>query len=249
MASIHVLDSWVGSGRTTAMINYVNSASVDKHFIYVASTEKETGRFRRECSRKFYTLKDEPYKYALGDFKKLLGKGRNIVTTRALYDIFNAKNFDLCTNYDYELILDDVNYLSDRSPLTNDDMGIMLERYMDIQDNGFAKWRPEAEKYFGLFNDIKNLVHMNALAVLNGYPLLWRYPIGVFEAFTTVFIVTHKFNTKLQKRYLDNFKIEYDYYHIDYEGNMVKGYEDFLEDGEGEYDVETAQRLEWDNIY
>lgn len=222
MVNIHVLDSYVGSGRTTAMINYVNSVSADKRFVYVASTKEETRRFSRECNRRFYTLKDEPYEYALDDFKKMLDKGRNIVTTRALYDVFDEENSNLCAYYNYELILDDVNYLSDSSVITNNDMDIILEDCANIQDNGFVKWKPESEGYFGMFNDIKNLIHMNALTICNGYPLLWRYPIGIFKAFATVFIVTYKFDTKLQKRYLDNFDIKYDYYHIDYDGNVTK---------------------------
>ena len=79
---INVVDSIMGSGKTTYAIDRMNS-NPDKKYIYVAVSLNEVNRIKEACPTLYFAEpEDLPTKTA--SFQMLLDEGCNVVTTHQL---------------------------------------------------------------------------------------------------------------------------------------------------------------------
>ena len=107
---INIVDAIMGSGKSTAAINYINSSDNSKKFIYITPYKDEVDRIVVACKDKKFR---QPEKYndkapKIIHFKELLNKGTNIATTHALFHLFDDEIIDLCYSQNYTLIMDEV---------------------------------------------------------------------------------------------------------------------------------------------
>lgn len=215
---IHIVDQIMGSGKTQAAINYINNNN--NKYIYITPYLTEVDRIQEQCSFQ------SPVKYTSNtpkiiDFKRLLNQGKSIVTTHALFSYFDDEIIDLCYSQGYVLFLDEVADVVEPYNMTQADLNTMLDRYVDIQDNGLLKWRDESvntEKYAVE----RRLCNMQCLAVYSGCALIWNFPIKIFKAFRESYILTYMFDAQIQKYYYDFYGLEYDYMHV--EGDSLSTY-------------------------
>lgn len=83
MTQIKVIDSMMGSGKTTWAIRHMNAAK-DERFIFITPFKDEITRIIEECKeRDFLTPVENPTKQA--DFIRLLRDGENIAITHELF--------------------------------------------------------------------------------------------------------------------------------------------------------------------
>lgn len=216
---IHVVDQMMGRGKTSAAINHIIDHPDDK-FIYITPYLNEVDRVMKQCQF------SQPVKYAdkapkILDFKALLNRGKNIVTTHALFSYFDDEICDLCYAQGYTLIMDEVHDVVEPYNIKRADLDTMIDKYVDILDNGTLKWRDESVETFKYENE-KRLCMLGCLAVYSNNAMVWMFPVKVFEAFREAYILTYMFGAQIQKYYYDFYGLKYDYLYV--RGDSLSSY-------------------------
>ena len=101
---VNVVDSIMGSGKTSAAINYINNSPEDVKIIYITPYIKEIERIINKCQNKKF---EQPRKYTehtpkIVHLKDLLNKGKNIATTHALFHHFDDEVIDFANKEMHE---------------------------------------------------------------------------------------------------------------------------------------------------
>ena len=114
---IHIVDAPTGQGKTNAAINYMNSH--DERFLFVTPYKTELERIIKSCPEKKFCQPEAIYETnsrvvtKKNGIKKLFRSRKNIVTTHALFRLFDNDMIEFCKKYKYTLILDEVTDVAD----------------------------------------------------------------------------------------------------------------------------------------
>ena len=212
---VKVIDMVMGSGKSSAAINYMNSAT-DEKFLYITPLSSEVERIIKNCSNKrFYTPDEEKFGTKLKSIKHLLSKGYNIASTHALFHYFDDEVIDICRNQDYTLVMDEVTDVVEPYELTKADYDTLMEKYLNWdKETGLLHWRDDASDYTGKFSQEKRLCEMGCLGYYGGSIMVWLFPINVFNTFKKIYILTYMFSAQIQRYYYDFFKLPYSYVYV-----------------------------------
>jgi len=225
---IHIVDAPTGQGKTNAAINYINSN--DGRFLFVTPYKTELERVIDACPDKKFCEPEALYSSNTrvvtkkNGIKKLFKNKRNIVTTHALFRLFDYDLIDYCKQYGYTLILDEVTDVVDTyDELKPDDLEVLLEKFVTV-DNSILRWKKEHENYKGnKFMKEKGLCEMGCLCMYGETTMLWQFSVDIFNAFEESFILTYMFKGQLQKYYYDFHNLVYDRWYV--KGNSMATYE------------------------
>lgn len=214
--TINIVDSIMGSGKTSAAINYINSLDDDTRVIYITPYLNEVQRIKEECHEKHFY---EPQEYGTkkNGLKKDLIKGRNIVTTHALFQHFDDDIIELCKVQNYILFMDEVADVVDKFILDPKDMSVLVEKYTTVDpETGQVYWNEDLANYtkYGVFYTAKKLCDSGCLYKFNNTLMIWMFPIKVFKAFSQSYILTYLFDAQMQKYYYDFYNINYNYLYV-----------------------------------
>ncbi len=223
--NVNIVDEIMGAGKSSAAINFINHSAEDSKFLVITPYLKEIDRYREKCpSRNFYTPEYRCGKGSkLNSIKTLISRGRNIVSTHALFRKFDDELIDLCRLQNYTLIMDEVADVIEKYEITPHDFNTLKDKYIDIDESkGLISWRENAVDYSGLFAEIKRLCSLGSLSYYGGDIMMWLFPVGVFNAFRNIYILTYMFNAQLQRYYYDYHKVPYKFLSIS--GNSVDDY-------------------------
>lgn len=220
---VKVVDMLMGSGKTSAAINYMNAASPKEKFLYITPYLDEVERIRAKCpGRRFNTPK--PMGTKLNSIKHLLEKGSNIVSTHALFRRFDNEAIDLCRIRNYTLIMDEVTDVIEKYEISQNDFRTLREKYIDIdEETGMIRWRESENDYKGKFDKEKRLCELGCLAYYGGSVMMWIFPVEAFNAFKNVYILTYMFRAQIQRYYYDYYNLPYSYVYVT--GNSVENYQ------------------------
>ena len=226
MPEIFVVDSMMGTGKTSAAINYMNSADEDTRFLYITPYLSEVERIIKSCpNRKFKQPSARGAK--LENMKVLLNNEYNIVSTHALFKLFDNEVIDLLLAGNYVLIMDEVaDVVSEYDDITSKDLNTMLNNFADIDaESGIVKWTDQ--DYHGKFDQEKRLCELESLVCYkseNGDNklLMWMFPIRAFLAFKKVYILTYMFDAQMQSYYYKYYGVNYN--KIGVTGNSLESY-------------------------
>lgn len=208
----YVIDSIMGSGKTTSAINYINSLPDDYHFIYVAPYLSEVTRIIKACwgknvSQPFY---EEGRK--LNGLYSLLEEGKNVVTTHQLFSALGDRGIEAIKSYGYICFIDETldcvnSYDGDDELNTYDTAGI-LKAYADVdEETGLVKWRDQ--NYRGRFTQEKELADNDELAYYNDNVFIRIFPLKVLTCFKELYVLTYLFDGSFMSCYYKYFGIEY----------------------------------------
>lgn len=212
---INIVDSIMGSGKSSAARTYINESGDDKKFMYVTPYLEEVKELIKHCPDKNFK---QPIQYnknmsKMIDLKKLLNDGENIATTHVLFHLFDDEVIDLCYSQGYTLIMDEVTDVIAPHPIDKKDLQMLLNYCVKIKDNGLLEWIGD-EQYYGKFQDEKRLCEMECLALYGNSVMMWLFPIKVFNAFRESYILTYMFNAQMQKYYYDFYGMTYRYLYV-----------------------------------
>ena len=133
---VNIVDAIMGAGKTTAMINYINSLNNDVKILYITPFLTEVERIIKSCPDKhFYQPKDNVKNSKLEGIKYLFKHGKNVVSTHALFHYFDQEAVDLAYNNNYILIMDEVADVVDDLDITPKDLEVILEKFAYIDNN------------------------------------------------------------------------------------------------------------------
>lgn len=225
MSKITVIDSIMGSGKTSWAKEFMNKYQETKRFLYVSPYLYEIeNNILKECP--FLVQPDEKKGKGskLKHLKELLVNGECIVTTHALFRLFDNDVIELLRDAGYILILDEVaNVIERLDKITKDDIGMLLtSNKIEVKDRKVI-WLDES--YDGVFDsrhtNIKYHAQQGNIYLHGNSVLFWTFPAKVFELFEETYILTYLFDGQIQKYYYDLFNIGYKFKSVE---KLGKGY-------------------------
>jgi hypothetical protein len=218
--TIKVVDSIMGSGKTSAAINLMNN-DTENNYIFITPYLPEVERIKTQCKeRKFhepkvYSKHEETF-YKLDSLHQLLQNEKNIATTHALFKMSTQTTRELIYTGNYILILDEVMEVIKQLEVSPADVQMLLNEKWILNNDNIIEWNIDKEKeegeYTGEFTTVKRLALNNKLILHNGKILFWNFPADIFKLFKEVYILTYMFDAQIQKYYYDMNNIEYEKY-------------------------------------
>lgn len=234
---VHVVDMIMGSGKSSAAINYMNQHP-EKRYLFITQFLTEVERVRTGCPLLRFTQPEFANgRGKLKNVKPLLASGRNVVSTHALFKLFTTEIVDICRANGYTLIMDEVADVVEPFAISADDQKILLQdlAYVD-EDSGLLHWRDDKADYTGEYDEIKAKIDMQSLSMYGKDVMVWLMPVQSFNAFKEVYILTYLFEGQIQRYYYDYWGLPYDYLYV--KGDSVEEYQ-FTDEFQ-------AQRIKYD---
>ena len=210
---IKIIDSVMGSGKTTYMINYMKN-NPNKKFFVVTPFLSEIERIIKEAP-----FLKEPIGTGITKSQHLyhlICEGNNIITTHAMFCKLNFKMIELIEEAGYTLILDEVtNVLNSWNFNTSDDEKNFFAHYGYKDDDGRICWNneknnPNTYTYTSAFYEVMLMCKNETLVYHTEGKYINQFPIKLFKSFEEVYILTYMFNGSLQKSYFDLYEMHYE---------------------------------------
>ncbi|PHD66011.1 hypothetical protein COF61_10405 [Bacillus toyonensis] len=219
---VKIIDSIMGTGKTSWAIQYMNEAPPYQKFIYITPFKTEVERVIASCKDRSF-VQPEASKgkgKKLNHLKTLILKGEDIVSTHKLFQNTDAELVELLKAQGYTLILDEVMNVIEQEKISKDDLQLMLsatnkegEPLIVVKENGFVQWNAPSYKE-GQFTKIRNLAEANNLMIYDNVAMYWTFPVEAFKAFEEVYVLTYMFDGQIQRYYYDLFKVQYTYHSV-----------------------------------
>ena len=209
ISQITVIDSIMGSGKTSWSIQYINE-NPDENILYITPFLEEVDRIINNTNKSF---KQPRYMGGskLENLNQLLTCQCDIATTHELFKRLTNESKEAIKEGNYTLILDEVLAAIDPyDDIRKDDMKLLIKsEAVSIDDDGFIVWNKDMSDYDTSFNRIKILAENRSLLYVNKRMLIWRYPPEVFRLFNKVYIMTYMFDASILKNYFNLYGIDY----------------------------------------
>ncbi|TPE68947.1 hypothetical protein [Halalkalibacterium halodurans] len=211
---VNIIDSIMGSGKTSWALQHIEEAPADEKFIYITPFLSEIERVKTTVkTRKFIepnNANEEGRK--LRSLKELIADGYDIAATHSLFQSADDELIDLLEGSGYTLILDEVMNVIEKAKVKEIDIQTMLKSGLIEIDETTNRviWKSVGTDG-GRFEDIRLYCLAGNLFQFRGKFLLWAFPPRVFRAFERVTVMTYLFSAQIQRYYYDLHGIEYEY--------------------------------------
>lgn len=214
MPEITVIDSIMGSGKTSWAIQHMSEADASQRFVYITPFLDEVTRVKTSVTGRVFlepnNANDESSK--MTSLKDLIANGRDIVSTHALFKRADDELVALLKDAGYTLILDEVMDCVEGINVRASDIR-KLEGAGDIrigEDDKRVHWIGDPFDD-SRYRDIRELAQAGNLFYHRGKFLVWAFPPSVFRAVDNVVVMTYLFRGQAQRYYFDLFRFHYDY--------------------------------------
>lgn len=224
---IRVIDSIMGTGKTSYAIQEINNNIFSRSYIYVTPFLSEVDRIKDSC-KDFYTPEG---KHKQKHLQELIAQNCNIATTHAMFQHLTPHTLALIKAKNYHLILDEVITVIEQEPVSPLDLKALLQlNILSKNNNGDIirgdeniindYYDNEHDEYFK-YNNIIIGLKRKSLEVFEGKFFMFLFPIDVFNAFKESTLLTYMFDGYPIKGYFDVNNIEYTMYSIEGEYNLI----------------------------
>lgn len=237
---IYVCDAVMGSGKTTAIINYINSHP-EKKFIYITPYLGESDRIIENCNMiKFETPNGKrgaarTGKYSkLEDARDLVASGKNISSTHALFKTYDSEMLSMITEQGYILIIDENVEVTEKSEDSMDDINMLVKSgYINEEydeDTGLLSTyslNDEKEYGGGKFSTFFRMMRSRSLTKIDedgvvGLQYYWILPPELIESFEDVFVLTYMFEGQGLYNMFKIHDIQYKNIGVSYSGGVYQ---------------------------
>jgi hypothetical protein len=208
-------------------IDYINSLSSENKILFITPFLSECERIKNSCQSKDFVSPDvrSGRGRKMNSLITLIGSGKNIVSTHALFANLNNDLLEQIHAKNYILIIDEameilrkVNVYSgakgmseeDGEKKTYEDIQTLIEKnIVSIADSGEVRWNDDV--LLSKYDYIKHRSKMDSLILVNGELLMWTFPHKIFqdEFFKEIYILTYQFDYQLQSYYFKYYDIQY----------------------------------------
>lgn len=207
---ITVIDSIMGSGKTTWAIKYINDHP-DKNFIYVTPLLSEIDRVIKS-TKWIMWQPDNRKKTKLADLKDIIIKKVNIGTTHALFQSFDQECIELFRQNQYVLILDETMEIINELPYKKKDIEL-LEKSGCIETNEdlTLEWvdKDKDQFYIKDLKDLETMIKTGKVIKIGNHKLLWQFPPYIFDLFIETYILTYLFESSILYYYFKLHSIDF----------------------------------------
>lgn len=212
---IYVVDSIMGSGKTTWAIDFINN-NPDKQFCYVTPLLEQIYRIQKACPNMKIKDPKQVDGRKINGFNALLEQGRNIATTHSTFANSNDETLRLLKEGNYILLLDEVldvligfNDIAANKIKSGDPKLMINEGLIAVDSSGKVKWlKPAYED--SSYSDVKRLADRGNLYYLDDSLFVWEFPAEIFGAFQETYIFTYLFDGSYLKPYFERNDMAYE---------------------------------------
>jgi len=211
-----VIDSIMGSGKTTKIIEELRQADPEKHrYLVITPYLPEVERITNAVPELNFATPSSAESSKLSALHKLLEAGENIASTHALFKRWNASTLEMLRSYNYELIIDETvdcirEYGAATGELSSSDIMMQIDSGQIIVDEDKRLvWNSERKlAYNSVYAQLKHdcdagrLYCMGLSDDADGV-MFWEFPIELLNAFQSVTILTYLFSGSLMAAYLE----------------------------------------------
>jgi len=209
MTQITVLDSIMGSGKSTYVIKMLNDICLQdtglsfidetfqpRRFIIVVPLLYEVDRFIKECPELHFKDPQAIDGKKLNHLETLIEAGENIVTTHSLFTKITRDIYDKLKEQSYTLVIDEaLDCVDIFTDLTKADRDLLFSSgfvHVDDASKRLCWNQKEHAGYTGKFSQIKALCEAGALVSMDKL-LLWEFPHEFLRCFHEVLVCTYLF--------------------------------------------------------
>ncbi|MBK3497414.1 hypothetical protein JFL43_21890 [Viridibacillus sp. YIM B01967] len=220
---ITVVDSIMGSGKTSWAIQYINESNDRRKIMFVTPYLDEVNRIKDSTNKDVVEPKCDDGK--LNHLKELVRQGKNIACSHELLKRTDSELIELLDAEHYTLILDEVMEVIKEVKMSSDDIRLLLNSKDDkgnptisLDSKGKVQWN-NPDYLNGSYEEIRNLANAGRLMLHEEKKILkmyWLFPPQLFKAFEEIFILTYMFNGQIQSYYYNLFNLEYEFRSIKY---------------------------------
>lgn len=251
MKPINIVDSIMGSGKTSWAIQYMNNSPLSMKFIYITPYLTEIQRVITNTIKPFIQPENNGKRNKLDALKEAIVNGDNIVSTHALFKRCDAELIRLIESENYVLILDEVLDVVEEVSMSKDDIKILLNSTSDngepiitVGDKGEVNWNNESYDS-GNYQTIRNLANAGNLVLYDESKMYWLFPTDLFNAFDEVYVLTYMFEGQIQCYYYRMFNMKFTYLSVGFDTKL--GY--YLAEYEGKKGENRQHFKSLINIY
>lgn len=210
---IRVIDSIMGSGKTTGIFNYMKK-NKGRRYLYISVFLDEVGdgnigkegRIQKELPSMKFAMPKNKGEGKVVDLKKLIKRKQNIASTHALFRIFDREVVNLLIANNYVLIIDEaVDCVSRYKGINSDDINLLEgSDSIYVDDKGIVRWNEEEQSnYSGVFNEIRDLCALGNLFIYKNKMCMWEYPPKLLKELPDVFVLSYLFEGSMMRSWLD----------------------------------------------
>ena len=206
---IYVIDSIMGSGKTSWSIDFMNNLPTDKRIMYITPFLTEINRIISS------TNKNMVQPISTGDgkkdnlYEKILNH-QNIASTHALFKTFDDDLIYKIEGSNYILILDEVmDAVVPIMDYTSKDIEILLSSNMIRIDNHNKVYWIDNSATKSKYDNLKIIANNDLLYCVNNKAFIWQYPPYLFDLYEDIYIMTYLFDCSILKYYFDLNDIKY----------------------------------------
>lgn len=238
MSPIVVIDSIMGAGKTTYIIEHMNRAhekalgdllsdrSTDQppKFLYVTPLLAEVDRVKTMCPMLDFRDPQLIHGRKYFGLDALIEAGHNIATTHALFGLLSKDTLEKLKVAGYVLVIDEVLTAVDYFQLlTPQDLSLLFAtNHVYVDGASHLRWNHTvAQNYQGKFENIRNLCDNGNLIAWSmsgegfdpgkrGSVLLWQFPVDFLAAFKKVYLLTYLFHGSPMRAYLEAEGVSFD---------------------------------------
>lgn len=206
----------MGSGKTTAAINFVNALPPEQKVMFIVLYNDEVKRIKDSCREK--NLMEPNYENGrkLYGLRELLTSGENIVSTHALLELLEEEDINLIKEQNYICFIDEtINCISAYNEEDSDcymhpkDIEVLTNYYSSVDEStGLLKWNVP-DYIDGRFIKEKKLMDNNRLMMNSAGKLFKVFPVSILMAFKEIYVFTYIFEGSIMYCYIKQHGIEY----------------------------------------
>ena len=226
---INVCDAIMGSGKTSAAINYINEHP-DEKFIFITPYLSEAARIKHRCpDANFVEPSDKLSQYG---FRKsthteaLIAAGENIATTHQAFIGYTRDMLKVIEQQGYTLIIDEnVDVLESFSFSSEDLDMLVMSGYLSEEDGVYSM---SDKEYHGTsFADFFRLIKSRSVVKVedpkkNATLFFWALPPDLITSFKSVYVLTYLFEGQSLHHMFQMYGLAYRYIGINVDGGMFR---------------------------
>lgn len=213
---IYVIDSVMGSGKTTLMLDKINKGEIPAPILYVSPLLSEVEQRLPEALPEwgFECPKVKGTKNKSDNLEELLVSGANVGCSHELLRRLTKKAVKGLKENNYTIIIDEAIQAYQLLDTKADDVKALLKSghliYVD-EEAGQVEWNwQEHHDYDGAFMAVKQASELGALHITPNYQLLlWEYPEEVLGSDMEIYVMTYLFEGSLLHCWMKSHNIPY----------------------------------------
>ncbi len=238
MAPVVVIDSIMGAGKTTYIIDHMNrahekalgdllsdrSTAQPPRFLYVTPLLEEVDRIKTMCPALQFRDPQPIHGRKYFGLDTLIDEGQNIATTHALFALLSKDTLEKLKAAGYVLVIDEVLTAVDYFKLiSRDDLEMLFTTgKVYVDGSNHLRWNyTVAADYQGKFETIQRLCDNGNLIAWSlsaegfepgkrGSVLLWQFPVDFLAVFKEVYLLTYLFHGSPMRAYLEAEGVSFD---------------------------------------